>query len=155
MGETRAYPGWFAAVFVVLFVAHQVADHWVQTEHQAATKGAVGWAGRWSCLKHVGTYTATCAAGLGLLGWAAGPGLYGAPSLLGGLGVSAVTHYIADRRAPLGVIAGWAGHAGFWALGRPRAGQDDNPCLGTGAYALDQSWHYLWLAVSAGIIAAG
>ncbi len=42
----------------------------------------------------------------------------------------------------------------FWYLGKPRFGKDDNPSLGTGAYALDQSWHYLWLFVCALILAA-
>lgn len=29
----------------------------------------------------------------------------------------------------------------------------DNPCLGTGAYALDQSWHWFWLFIAAFITA--
>ena len=45
------------------------------------------------------------------------------------------------------------GKADFYRLGAPRDGRDDNPSLGTGAYALDQSWHYLWLFVAALIIA--
>jgi hypothetical protein len=32
-------------------------------------------------------------------------------------------------------------------------GRDDNPTLGTGAHALDQSWHHGWLAVAAALTA--
>jgi len=71
-----------------------------------------------------------------------------------GLAVSAVTHYIADRRTPLRKLAELIGSGGFYALGCPRPGRDDNPSLGTGSYALDQSFHYLFLFVAALIIAA-
>lgn len=27
----------------------------------------------------------------------------------------------------------------------------DAPCLGTGAYALDQAWHHLWLLIAAAV----
>ena len=47
----------FAALAVALLVAHQVADHWVQTSHQAAHKGRPGWAGRAACAAHVASYT--------------------------------------------------------------------------------------------------
>jgi hypothetical protein len=73
--------------------------------------------------------------------------------LLLGLAVSALTHYVADRRAPLRGLAQSVGRSGFYRLGAPRPGHDDNPSLGTGAYALDQSFHYLWLFVAALIIA--
>jgi hypothetical protein len=45
----------FAVVLPALLVAHTVADHWVQTDHQAGHKGLPGWAGRWACGKHVAT----------------------------------------------------------------------------------------------------
>jgi hypothetical protein len=44
------------------------------------------------------------------------------------------------------------GMRGFVKLGAPRPGRDDNPSLGTGTYALDQSWHIGWLFVAALII---
>ena len=78
-----------------------------------------------------------------------------------GLAVNAVSHYAADRRRPLLSLAEWLsatvipGKDGFWHLGAPRPGCDDNPCLGTGAYALDQSWHIGWLFISALVIAGG
>jgi hypothetical protein len=142
----------FAAVFAALYAAHQVADHWVQTDHQANHKGLPGWPGRWNCAKHVATYTLTGVVALAALaavtGWR--PALL---PLTAGLAVNAVSHYIADRRTPLRRIAEWTGHGGFYTLGTPRPGRDDNPSLGTGAYALDQSWHVGWLFITALIIA--
>ena len=49
--------------------------------------------------------------------------------------------HVADRRTPLRRFAEATGLGEFYALGQPREGRDDNPSLGTGAYALDQSWH--------------
>ncbi|MDG4788081.1 DUF3307 domain-containing protein [Micromonospora sp. WMMD1102] len=142
----------FAAVFAALYAAHQVADHWVQTQHQADHKGRPGWPGRAACAAHVATYTLTAVVALALLaavtGWRPDPG-----ALLTGLAVSAVTHYIADRRSPLFRLALVLGSGQFWTLGAPRPDRDDNPSLGTGAYALDQSWHVGWLFVAALIIA--
>ncbi|WP_433297433.1 DUF3307 domain-containing protein [Actinoplanes sp. CA-030573] len=143
----------FAAVFAALFVAHQVADHWVQTQRQADRKGLPGWPGRLACAAHVVTYTLTAVLAVALL-----PIVLHLPLSIGqltaGLLVSAVTHYIADRRTPLKRLAVWFGADRFYALGAPRPGRDDNPSLGCGSYALDQSFHYLWLFAAALIIAA-
>jgi hypothetical protein len=140
------------ALSAALFAAHQVADHWVQTQHQADTKGHPGWAGRLACAAHVATYTATAALALALLAlatdWTPSPLWVAA-----GLAVSALTHYLADRRTPLRRLAKWTGAQRFYALGAPRPGRDDNPSLGTGAYALDQSWHIGWLFIAALLIA--
>ncbi|MEU4216202.1 DUF3307 domain-containing protein [Actinoplanes sp. NPDC026623] len=145
-------PACFAAVFAALFVAHQVADHWVQTDRQATRKGSPGWPGRRGCAAHVATYTTTAAAAL--LALAAATGLpLSAGRAAAGLAVSAVTHYVADRRTPLRRLAELVGAARFYTLGACRTGRDDNPSLGTGAYALDQSFHYAWLFVAALIIA--
>lgn len=147
----------FAAVLPALLVAHNVADHWVQTHHQAVTKGTAGWRGRLACAKHVAIYTAVTAVTVLAL-WVA----FGLPiSILGfsaGQAVSAVSHYWADRRVPLRRLAstgvfGAIGKGDFWHVGTPREGHDDNPTLGTGAYALDQSWHWGWLGVAALITA--
>jgi hypothetical protein len=142
----------FAAVFAALYAAHQVADHWVQTDRQTAHKGLPSWDGRRACAQHVATYMVTALVALAALaaetGWR--PQVW---PLLAGLTVSAVTHYIVDRRAPLVRLAGALGLVGFLQLGRPRPGRDDNACLGTGAYALDQSWHIGWLFVAALLIA--
>lgn len=144
----------FATVFVALYVAHHVADHWVQTHHQAYAKGGPGWAGRLACAAHVGSYTATAVVVLAVVGWRLGLPL-SLPRVTAGLAVSAVSHYWADRRTTLARLAGRLGKSGFYALGAPRPGHDDNPTLGTGAYALDQSWHVGWLFVAALVIAGG
>ncbi|MFI5497365.1 DUF3307 domain-containing protein [Actinoplanes sp. NPDC051859] len=144
----------FAAVFVALYVAHQLADHWVQTQHQADCKGRPGWPGRLACAAHVATYTLTAVAALAALPLVLGLHL-SLGRVAGGLAVSALTHYIADRRTPLRRLAELVGAGRFYVLGTPRPGRDDNPSLGTGAYALDQSFHYLWLFVAALIIGGG
>lgn len=72
-----------------------------------------------------------------------------------GLAMDGITHYWADRRFTLQWLADRTGKTGFYQLGQPRPGRDDAPHLGTGAYAMDQSWHVAWLFVAALIIAAG
>ncbi|SDQ77800.1 DUF3307 domain-containing protein [Actinopolyspora saharensis] len=138
----------FAVTLPSLLVAHHVADHWVQTSHQAGTKGLPGRSGRSACAAHVAGYTAVTAGLVGLL-WT----LFGLPvtpaGFVTGQLVSALTHYWADRRWTLHRLATAVGRGGFYALGSPREGKDDNPSLGTGAYVLDQSWHWLWLFVAA------
>ncbi|KUM79739.1 DUF3307 domain-containing protein [Streptomyces curacoi] len=142
----------FAAVFIALYVAHSVGDHWVQTSHQSAHKGRPGWVGRLADARHVATLTATKVAVLLPVVWLLDLRL----SVLGivaGLGVDAVTHWWADRRTTLAWLARVTGKGEVYRLGAPRAGRDDNPHIGTGAYALDQSFHHLWLLVAALITA--
>lgn len=142
----------FSLAFAALYAAHMVADHWTQTRHQAMTKARPDWSGRWSCAAHVITYTLTALAFLAAASWRThaplNPGRC-AVALL----VSAFSHYYADRRTGIERLARLIGKQGFFDLGAPRAGRDDNPTLGTGAYALDQSWHIAWLFISALIIA--
>lgn len=142
----------FAAVLPALLVAHTVADHWVQTSHQANTKGLPGWIGRRACAAHVATYTATTAVVTGLLWMVFGLAITPLGFVAGQL-VSAVTHYWADRRFTLARACTALGKQAFYRLGMPRSGRDDNPTLGTGAYALDQSWHHGWLFITALITA--
>lgn len=153
----------FAVLLPALLVAHNVADHWLQSHHQARHKGLTKreaaelglarWAGPLACAAHVTTYTATTAATVGLLWWALGLAITPAGFLLGQL-VSAVTHYWADRRFTLQRLVGSGvfrriGKGEFYRLGAPRPGRDDNLTLGTGSYALDQSWHWAWLLLAA------
>lgn len=141
-----------AAVFAALYVAHSVGDHWVQTSCQSASKGRPGWVGRLAGARHVATLTLTKLVALLPLVWL----LDLRVSVLGivaGLGIDAVTHWWADRRSTLAWLAEVTGKGEFYRLGSPRAGRDDNPHIGTGAYALDQSFHHLWLLVAALIIA--
>jgi hypothetical protein len=148
MGEVTVAAVTFAVVLPALLVAHHVADHWIQTERQTIYKGRPGWAGRRACAAHVATYTAVTAGVTGLM-WL----LFALPIALAGFligqAVSAVTHYWADRRTPLARLADVIGKGEMVTFGAPRPGRDDNSHLGTGAYALDQSWHWLWLLVAA------
>lgn len=57
----------FAAVFVALYAAHQVGDHWAQRSAEALGKGAPGWRGRWMCARHVGVLTFGKAVALAVL----------------------------------------------------------------------------------------
>ena len=161
----------FAAIAITLYVAHHVGDYWIQTDHQACHKGAGGAEGRIACLKHVATYTLTQLALLALL-WCTSVGPFGSPGGWAlGLGISAATHYTADRREH-GLMFKLArripGKAAFLRLGAPRAGVEipaypdqgaprfvgDNPSLGTGAWALDQGWHLFFGVFVAGLVIA-
>ncbi|MFD3716268.1 transcriptional regulator [Streptomyces sp. NPDC058677] len=150
----------FAAVFIALYVAHSVGDHWVQTSCQAADKGLPNWKGRLACARHVVGLTLTKAIALAPVVL-----LLDLPvtalGLVLGLGIDAATHYWADRRTTLASLARTCGKGEFLSLGTPAhpahpvtAKGEYAPTLGTGAYALDQSWHHLWLGVAALIIAA-
>jgi hypothetical protein len=136
----------FAAVFAAMIAGHHVADYWVQTSGQAARKGLPGWPGRSACAAHVATYTATLTVFISVahlvlalplgLGW-----------IFAGLAVSAVTHYVADRRTPLEKLAlRIPGKISFYRTGDG---------LATGAALLDQAWHWGWLFVSALVVAGG
>lgn len=138
----------FAVTLPALLVAHAVADHWVQRPHQSLHKGDVGWTGRIACAAHVAGYTAVTALGTLAVWWLLRLPITPA-GFAAGQAVSAVTHYWADRRSTLAALARRVGKGEFYTLGVPRAGHDDNPTLGTGAYALDQSWHQAWLLVAA------
>lgn len=166
--------GTFAGVAVAMLVAHQVGDHWSQTHHQAMTKGQPGRVGRAACARHVASYTVGTAVAVLAL-WGAFQLDISWLGFAAGQLVSAATHYWADRRSTLAWLAASLGKAEFHALGAPREHRIavdrvvrhelpdgghtlsletdvvplDNPSLGTGAYALDQSWHWGWLGVSA------
>ncbi|MEE1806941.1 transcriptional regulator [Streptomyces sp. BE133] len=149
----------FAAVFVALFVAHSVGDHWVQTSCQSAHKGLPGWTGRLAGARHVATLTATKLALLAPVALLLGLHL-SVLGLVAGLGVDALTHWWADRRTTLAWLARVTGKAEFYSLGT--AAHPAHPVtaegkpaatLGTGAYALDQSFHHLWLLIASVLIA--
>jgi hypothetical protein len=135
----------FAAVAAVFYAAHQAGDYWTQTGKQAAEKGLPGWKGRRACAAHVWSYTLTLAAFLSVSAWWLGLPLR-TWNVLAGLAVSAVTHYVSDRRTPLARLADALGKGGFY-----RAGEG----LATGAGLLDQAWHWCWLLVSALVVAGG
>ena len=144
----------FAAAFAALFAAHSFGDHWVQTHTQACGKGARTAAGVRACLAHVATLTLTKGAALLAMELVTGLRL-SIVAVLIALLVDAASHYWADRRYTLARLADRLGKGGFYRMGAPRPGTDDAPHLGTGAYALDQSWHIGWLFIAALIIAGG
>jgi hypothetical protein len=142
----------FAASFAALYAAHQVGDHWIQTGHQAAHKGAHNFEGKIACLSHVLTMTLTKVLFLGILSWVLGV-QYSSVTFAIAVVLDAATHYWADRRFTLKWLAELTDHYHFYMLGAPRPDKDDNPSLGTGAYAMDQSFHIFWLFVASIILA--
>ena len=169
-------PAAFGAVFLSLYIAHGVADHWLQTDWQANRKGQRDSVGRLACAMHVANYTvATCTAALAaILLFDLDVSPWG---LLAGQIISATTHYWADRRYTLEWLCDRLGKGEFYRLGKQRevvamhdstgtsvtlyepcpsraAVKWDNPSLGTGAYVLDQWWHLFWLVVAAGVTVA-
>lgn len=162
----------FAASAIALYAAHHVGDYWVQTDHQARHKGAEGWDGQRTCLLHVATYTLTQAVFLCVTGAVTGMA-FSFSGYLAALAVSAGTHYLADRREH-GIMLRLARALrleGFLEVGRPRGikvttqsimhdDEDmtvdlDNPTLGTGAWALDQSWHIFFGVFVAALLLTG
>ncbi len=136
----------FAISYALLRAAADVADHWIQTDHQAANKGQhdhnegqSSAAGRRACAAHVATYTATQGAALLFGSRALGVRLRPGP-VAAALALSAVTHYIADRREPLRRLADATGKSRFVRL----ADHGMN-----GAYCLDQAWHHAFETAAA------
>ncbi|WP_371481977.1 hypothetical protein [Kitasatospora sp. NBC_00315] len=141
----------FATAYALLRTAADVADHWIQTDHQASNKGQhdhndgqSSAAGRRACAAHVATYTATQGAALLLGSRVLGVRLRPGP-VAAALALSAVTHYVADRREPLRRLADATGKANFVRL----ADHGMN-----GAYALDQAWHHVFETAAAVIASA-
>ena len=137
------YSGHIVLAYMGLRAAAHFADHWVQTDCQAQHKSLAGWVGRLACGRHVATYVATQAVFVTLLFTQSG-GSQHWWGLLYGLVLSGVTHYWADRRSPLQKLAEKVGKGPFYKRGE---------ILGSGAYALDQSWHHVWETVAAVLIA--
>jgi hypothetical protein len=144
----------FAAVFAALYAAHEVGDLWVQRHSEALAKGGPGWHGRLMCARHVASLTATKAVFVAAMAAVTSVAV-GLGWLALGLAADAAAHYWADRRSTLAWLAGRLGKGEFFRLGAPRPGRDDVPHLGTGAYALDQSFHIGCLFVAALVITAG
>jgi hypothetical protein len=99
--------------------------------------------------------TLTITKGIAFVALALATGLTTEPlSLLAGFAVDALSHYWADRRTTLARLAEVIGKGDFFRMGLLRPGTDDTAHLGTGAYALDQSWHVGWLFIAALITTA-
>lgn len=150
----------FAVTFAALFAAHSFGDHWVQRHGEALAKGAPGMVGIGACLRHVIHLTGTKAVFLmgAVLATGTAPVWWAA---IIALAVDAASHYWADRaafhpdkngaRVTLEALADRAGKRAFWGLGRGTVDAEGRPVptLGTGAYALDQSFHVVMLFVAA------
>lgn len=140
----------FAVAWIALFTAHQLGDFWLQTDAMAAVKVQPGWRGRVVCAAHAGVHVLVGAA---LLAAAARVldvpvSVHGAAA---GLGLVGLTHFAADRRVLIRRLARVSGSGGFVEFGL----EDGKAThLGTGAYALDQSWHLVWLFAGALLVAA-
>ncbi|MEU7908989.1 DUF3307 domain-containing protein [Actinoplanes sp. NPDC049118] len=123
--------------------AHQLADHIVQTDTDANAKIAPGWTGWRHLLIHVGTYHATALVMLVITAVALDVPLT-MVGMFAGLGFSAVSHAILDRRWPVRWILQHTGSADFADRTTPLCGM----------YLADQALHYGCLWVAALLIAA-
>jgi hypothetical protein len=146
----------FLVASVALNAAHEVADHWLQTSNQACNKGERGWRGRRACAGHVASYTALQAVAMvGAAKWLGVP-LSGHWTAVA-LGMSATTHYFADRRTPLIKLARRLGRGGYLdhvVVVREPGAEPETIGPGTGSFHLDQAWHYGWIFAAA-LVSAG
>ncbi|MBB6001355.1 hypothetical protein HNR25_005186 [Streptomonospora salina] len=128
---------------VALVAGHHAGDRWLQTDHQAVTKGACTHAGRAACTGHVATLTLAQLAMLALVLAATGTGVSPLALLLG-LGLNAASHWWADRRFTLrGLVLATdpiAHKSGYYGNG--------------GAEPLDQAFHFVWIVPCALVIAS-
>ncbi|AGL20951.1 DUF3307 domain-containing protein [Actinoplanes sp. N902-109] len=133
-------------VFVVsattLMAAHQLGDHVLQSDNQAAHKADPGLTG-WSYMAaHVGTYHAIATVML-LLAYLSLDIDLPVRGMIAGLAFSAVTHAFLDRRWPVRFI--------LTRLGSPTFAVMQSPV--NGMYVADQALHYGCLWISALLIA--
>ncbi|MBB2941824.1 hypothetical protein FB565_001528 [Actinoplanes lutulentus] len=127
----------FAAVAVTLHAAHQLGDHIIQTDTDAGNKAAPGRHGWRHVLVHVATYHLTALVMLAVTAWLLHLPIT-ATGLTAGIGFSAATHAVIDRRWPVRWLLNNTGSAAF-------ADRQTPIC---GMYLADQSLHYgcLWVA---------
>lgn len=132
-----------AAAYAALRAAAHVADHWLQTGHQAAHKADAGLDGHRAMAGHVASYAATQALALAAANHLLDMNLR--PSrIAAAVAFSGATHWFIDRRWPVRKLAEATGKGEFY-----RAGE----VCGSGAYVLDQAAHHLMEAVAA-VVAA-
>lgn len=136
-------PADFAAAFVALYAAHQVADHWIHVDWhdqaQALSPGDIG-----TCIAHMILYIGYAAAALSLTSYFAGLHLH-LPNVVIALALVAVTHFGPDRRYPLAHL--------ITRLRRRRGPSPDDPAVAAGTHLMEQSWHIGWIFVAALVIA--
>jgi len=128
----------FVVALVALLVAHQLGDHVLQTDHQAAGKAGSGWAAARAMAGHLLAYHLCALALLMATFWVLGLPLT-VVGVVAGLAFSAVTHAALDRRWPVTAL--------LRLLRSPRFAETTSPVCG--AYAADQALHHGALLVSA------
>lgn len=162
----------FAGAAVALYAGHHAGDYWVQTDFQARHKWQPGRLGRVACTSHVLSYVLTQWVFLTALELTTRHTLMDWRGAVA-LAISGMTHWTADRREQglmywfVRCVTPW--NRNLLTLGAPRpytiyakAPDDlprgpmplDNPSLGTGAWALDQSWHIFWGVFVAALVIA-
>lgn len=124
----------FASIFVLLYVAHLLADYPFQTDHQAAHKADKSAAGWLANLTHAGTHVLASALTLGV-GVVALQLDLTAPAVTGALAWIGISHAAIDRRR--GVLA-------WMRIARQEAFREHG-----GAAHVDQTAHVVALAVAA------
>lgn len=154
----------FGAIMAMLWAAHDIADHVVQTDHQAATKS-----GDWRGMAgHIGTYHLTQVAAIAAL---RGLGVRPTPArMIMGILFSAGSHAFLDRRWPVTRLLERTGSARFadpevrvWGhmadaeivFDHVHEMRGSGPLPLHGPYLADQALHHVCLAVVAYILAGG
>lgn len=132
-----------AAAYAALRTAAHVADHWIQTGHQAAHKADAGVAGHKAMAGHIASYAAAQAAALVVVNQVLDAGIK-PRGIAAAVAFSAATHWFIDRRWPVRKLAEATGKLGF---------HDAGEVCGKGSYVLDQAAHHLMEGVAA-VVAA-
>lgn len=129
----------FASLFVLLYLAHLIADYPLQTDHQAAHKAEKTTTGWRACLTHAATHVivsaVTLTTGIAVLGLP-----ITVPVALGALAWIGFTHAAIDRRRGITAWMRLARQTQFAAHG--------------GTAHVDQTAHLTALAVAALVITA-
>lgn len=130
----------FAALFVLLYLGHLLADYPFQTDHQAGHKADHGTAGWRANLSHAGTHVLTCSLALAVGALVLDDvRLTVAPAALAVLWIGA-THAFIDRRWP---VARWMAFA-----------RQDGWAKHGGAAHVDQTAHVVALVIASLFLAA-
>ncbi|MFI5985065.1 DUF3307 domain-containing protein [Streptomyces sp. NPDC051555] len=124
----------FATIFILLYVAHLIADYVLQTDAQAGLKADASAAGWRANLSHASTHTVTTVITLVIAWWALNLGIGLLATAVAVVWITA-SHAFIDRRWP---VTWWMTHTGSteW-ISRG------------GAAHVDQTFHITALAIAA------
>ena len=132
----------FVVTLLALLVGHQVGDHVLQSDDQAARKSQPGAPGWTAMAGHLLAYHLAVGAILALVAAVLHVPLT-VTGVAAGLAFSAVTHAVLDRRHLVRAVLRATGSPGF-------AEQTTPVC---GMYVADQALHWLCLLISALLVA--